>query len=596
MSGAGCAAHYIRQCSGHLFIAVVLTLADGSVGAMRAEATGSLASIEMRLPPDLRDLTTKPQSLTALTRKTQYAARVNSTRPRPPPRRAARCEHVQALGSASGALDACRKRPCYGAPGSTTAVRCAQHRWQGDVDLINALCQYRDASFACSKTAAFGGTDTQWRRRFCTAHRRKEHVNLVSHRRPAGHRAPAPQRSQGSHDARPEHALALRLSDASQTADGAGHIKSRIFELEAGQGEGLEAKQGEAATEFPRCQWTRADGSDTCWRRALFVGKGREGHGLHAAERCAFHRTPGMQPAIARCTYVPATLHAGTARQGASCGRAATYGPPVHSHSLGRRVVEPLFCAIHRLASHRSVHSSWCRAAGCPRIAGYGQKGKCAAYCRKHKGKTDCDVRHPRCRAAGCSTAANFGPLAGPRLFCARHKECDHVSFAQRRPLLLKWLAEVPAATRSPEQHTCQQLLCRTRHAPSLSPSSPRALHRPLLALLEPTDSSADGREEGGGAAAPDPQAGCNAKAVNGGEGRAGGGECAQGVVNAAWLLPAQVAQVPSLLPPSHSSAPPTCSYRVPKGRRGAGFWMRVEAQLRCAGLLSSPVTPDKSP
>jgi hypothetical protein len=172
MSGAGCAAHYIRQCySGHLFIAVVLTLADGSVGAMRAEATGSLASIEMRcalfaytpyaqpsslrarvvhmcshrggstspwiahaleyfarrrLPPDLRDLTTKPQSLTALTRKTQYAVRVNSTRPRPPPRRAARCEHVQALGSASGALDACRKRPCYGAPGSTTAVRCAQ--------------------------------------------------------------------------------------------------------------------------------------------------------------------------------------------------------------------------------------------------------------------------------------------------------------------------------------------------------------------------------------------------------------------------------------------------------------------------------------
>ena len=97
-------------------------------------------------------------------------------------------------------------------------------------------------------------------------------MNLVSHRRPAGHRAPAPQRSQGSHDARPEHALALRLSDASQTADGAGHIKSRIFELEAGQGEGLEAKQGEAATEFPRCQWTRANGSDTCWRRALFVG------------------------------------------------------------------------------------------------------------------------------------------------------------------------------------------------------------------------------------------------------------------------------------------------------------------------------------
>jgi hypothetical protein len=199
--------------------------------------------------------------------------------------------------------------------------------------------------------------------------------------------------------------------------------------------------------------------------------------------------------------------------------------------------------------------------------------------------RTRCRVRRPP------QIWAKETYLCGQKrpMLCLAASACDSACDAQ-------WLAEVPAATRSPEQHTCQQLLCRTRHAPSLSPSSPRALHRPLLALLEPTDSSADGREEGGGAAAPDPQAGCNAKAVNGGEGRAGGGECAQGVVNAAWLLPAQVAQVPSLLPPSHSSAPPTCSYRVPKGRRGAGFWMRVEAQLRCAGLLSSPVTPDKSP
>ena len=155
---------------------------------------------------------TAPQSLAALTRKTQHAARTNRTHPKPAPRRAARCEHVEASGSGSGAL-ACRKRPCYGTPGSMTAVRCAQvnasarrvstcldasrlwrrdlpacltylhanawygqHRFEGDVDLVNAVCQYRDVSFSCSKTAAFGGV---------YAHVRLAVVRMHDHVRPA---------------------------------------------------------------------------------------------------------------------------------------------------------------------------------------------------------------------------------------------------------------------------------------------------------------------------------------------------------------------------------------------------------------------------
>ena len=59
---------------------------------------------------------------------------------------------------------------------------------------------------------------------------------------------------------------------------------------------------------------------------------------------------PGVEPGVEQGV-----------EQGVFCARAATYGPPVLScpplHSLppkpGRPVVVPLFCAIHRLASHR---------------------------------------------------------------------------------------------------------------------------------------------------------------------------------------------------------------------------------------------------
>ena len=94
-------------------------------------------------------------------------------------------------------------------------------------------------------------------------------MNLVRHRQPAESKTATPQRSEG---AVPEHSLPLGLSDASQIVDGGGPIKTRIFEREAGQGEGLEARLGDAETVYPLCQWVRANGSDTCWRRALFVG------------------------------------------------------------------------------------------------------------------------------------------------------------------------------------------------------------------------------------------------------------------------------------------------------------------------------------
>jgi len=37
-----------RSCAGHLFVALLLALAHGSVGAMRAEVLGSLESIGIR--------------------------------------------------------------------------------------------------------------------------------------------------------------------------------------------------------------------------------------------------------------------------------------------------------------------------------------------------------------------------------------------------------------------------------------------------------------------------------------------------------------------------------------------------------------------
>jgi len=103
-------------------------------------------------------------------------------------------------------------------------------------------------------------------------HRRKEHENLARpHRRPGAPQTLAPQPSASATD---ESALSRGgLPDANQSVDGG-------IELVVGQVDGLQAKRGEGGPEYPRgpeyphlrCQWTRPNGTDTCWRRALFVG------------------------------------------------------------------------------------------------------------------------------------------------------------------------------------------------------------------------------------------------------------------------------------------------------------------------------------
>ena len=124
---------------------------------------------------------------------TRVAGRAQHQR-RSAPHRARHCEHHLT----SPGAQPCLKRPCYGPPLSRSAIRCAQHRQEGDVDVINAQCQYRASTSTttapggarrgetgagpgsrCTKTASFGGADTQWRRAFCTAHRSKHHVNIV---------------------------------------------------------------------------------------------------------------------------------------------------------------------------------------------------------------------------------------------------------------------------------------------------------------------------------------------------------------------------------------------------------------------------------
>ena len=96
-------------------------------------------------------------------------------------------------------------------------------------------------------------------------HRRKEHENLARpHRRPGAPQTLAPQPSANATD---ESASSRGgLPDTNQLVDG--------IESVVGQVEGLQAKRGEGGPEYahPRCQWTRANGTDTCWRRAVFVG------------------------------------------------------------------------------------------------------------------------------------------------------------------------------------------------------------------------------------------------------------------------------------------------------------------------------------
>ena len=83
---------------------------------------------------------------------------------------------------------------------------------------------------------------------------------------------------------------------------------------------------------------------------------------------------------------------------------------------LPRGACRELQCLNRVLIRQQSADMSYSRSCRAPGA----QKGKCAAYCRKHKGKTDCDVRHPRCRAAGCSTGA-----APPLLAVAPHASWD---------------------------------------------------------------------------------------------------------------------------------------------------------------------------
>ena len=139
------------------------------------------------------------------------------------------------------------------------------------------------------------------------------------------------------------------------------------------------------------------------------------------------------------------------------------------------------------------------------------------------------------------------------------------------RRICAQWLAQVSATTRSPEQLKCKQLLRRARHAPLLSPSSPLARPQSHLPFLESPKASAEGREEGVAASSV-------AKPLNGE--MVGGREEELLVGDAAHALQ-------GLPDPSKSSA---CLQPKSTGRPTAGFWARVETQMRCVGLLSAPV------
>jgi len=122
-----------------------------------------------------------------------------------------------------------------------------------------------------------------------------------------------------------------------------------------------------------------------------------------------------------------------------ACGRLASYGPPtlaVGEEGCDGSVTRALFCAIHRLAWHRSIHSTRCSHATCASVALYGSPGAhftCVTStkvqiltrvggleaspgasprrCSLHQLPADIDLRHASCGAQGCKRAATYGLL-----------------------------------------------------------------------------------------------------------------------------------------------------------------------------------------
>jgi hypothetical protein len=425
------------------------------------------------LPPRLIDLAPTPQSVAALARSIQ---RGRKPRENGLARRPARCEHVDAETNV-----ACRKRPCFGSRASLPALRCAQHRKGGDIDVVNPLCRFEQG---CTKTATFGGADTCWKRAYCTAHRRSDHANVLL-RTQLARRARAAAREEtdmvpdgfGSQDVRKNRedddspARGGDMTEVEGMRDTAEGLQESVRQtgMPAGVARGPR-KQAHAV-----CEWKSEDGNLSCWRRASFVSNG----GADArADRCAFHRAECMPRATPLCTYTPEPsprAAAGTSpgARDLRCRRRASYGERVAA--AGGSVLEPLFCSLHRLPHHRSVHSIWCRAQGCLKAATYGCKGHTPRFCNRHKRAADVNLRHGCCRAPGCATSANYGPVTGNGLYCCRHKAPDHVNVARRRPLLTERLALVPARARAALERLGQVYFRRGRDAKataSLPPDS----------------------------------------------------------------------------------------------------------------------------
>ncbi len=123
-----------------------------------------------------------------------------------------------------------------------------------------------------------------------------------------------------------------------------------------------------------------------------------------------------------------------------TCGRLASYGPRTLAVGEGEcngsvtRGIAPLFCGIHRLAWHRSIHSSPCSHTTCASVALYGSPGAhftCVTStkvqiltrvggleappgasprrCSLHQLPADINLRHATCAAQGCKSAATYG-------------------------------------------------------------------------------------------------------------------------------------------------------------------------------------------
>ena len=422
-----------------------------------------------QLPPRLVDLTHTPKRVAALARSIQRQSKKLERRV---PKRSSRCEYIDTETSI-----ACRKRPCFALPGSIPALRCARHRKEGDVDVVNPACQFAQG---CSKTATFGGADTCWRRAYCTAHRRREHENILLCARRTRRALPAVttvapvKTAQETGDF--QRGLNVTLVDVGEE-DVMGKGKEEEGKIltghlsqmppQHGKQFAADAKNVQWHQLLPVCGWKGADGDSdhSCWRRATYVSSGGADD---VADRCAFHRTDGMPLATPICTYSPeaSSLSANSSSPGKRdmrCRRRASYG--VRDEAAGWSVVRPLFCSLHRLPEHRSVHSRWCRADGCLKAASYGRKGRSPHHCSRHKTDGDVNLRHGCCRAPRCAKSANYGPVAGHGIYCARHKAPEHVNLAQRRGLLDKCLALVPPAARAALQRMSQVYLHRGRDA-----------------------------------------------------------------------------------------------------------------------------------